>query len=205
MVRMFSVRGIGGLVVALLMVLSGCGFKGAHLERWHDHSAILHLRDVLVIALMEPDTQRRLWEASFAEELADRGVRAVPVHRLSGDPPTGEKLNGVIEQAGGAMVLLTFAAPAGGAEAEQPDTFSATSGRSRELWADYAAAPRPVPADPSAQPMTSVILESRLYRVDTGQLIWRACMGPIDPRRIKMSYGEEISRLIEDLHVSGAL
>src|SRR5210317_2112967 len=71
------------LYLAVAILLSSCASTSLT-NAWHDqsYSGTNSLDDVLVIAVTEEETSRRLYEDGFVAKLAESGVRGVPSYSL---------------------------------------------------------------------------------------------------------------------------
>ena len=75
-----------GLTAALLFLcIASCTrLGGTRLESvWQDEAFSRQaIRSVMILGIAEDTANRRLFEQSFADELSQRGIRAVPSHDL---------------------------------------------------------------------------------------------------------------------------
>jgi len=71
------------LIITLLpLCLIGCGPKTKVTSSWVNEQQVPKIGTILIIAISEKKTSRRLWEDSFVEQFAAKNINAVASHTI---------------------------------------------------------------------------------------------------------------------------
>ena len=178
---------------------------------WHDQSYIDKgiLNDVLIIAVTNDETVRRLYEDGFVAQLSSEGARAVPSYSLS-DPdlePTKESIEAAVKESGAQSVLITRHLSTDTKEHYRPpqvhyvhdDPFY------RGIHRYYPMAYRQVYTPGYNVKVTTVSLESNLYDANNGNLVWTTRSESVDPAMTKKFVDELIGLFKADLKKNNLL
>ena len=198
------------LALLSLALLSSCASTRLTAS-WYDDSYQQKkiMNDVLVIAVSKEETVRRLYEDSFAGELASKDVRAIPSYSLSQPDiqPEEAAIQAAIKEAGAHSVLITRHL---GTDTKQhyrpPERYTVFAdpyyGR---MSGYYPMAYREVYSPGYNVTVTTVALETNLYDVETGNLVWSARSESVDPKMTKKYIDELVDIFVNDLKSKGLL
>lgn len=203
-------HGLFILAVSALIFLGGCGTTKLT-ATWYDESFKQRgtLQDILVIALTEEETVRRLYEDGFVAKLGDKDVAAVQSYTLT-DPqiePTRQEIEEAVEEAGAQYVLITRHLSTDTKQHYRPP-------ERIPIYADpyysrmnryYPLAYHEVYTPGYNYTVTTVHLESNIYEAATGDLVWSARSQSVDPTMTKKYIEELISVFTGDLSAQGLI
>ncbi len=171
---------------------------------WHDpnYSGSNSLHDVLIIAVAEEDTVRRLYEDGFVAKLSEAGVRAFPSYTLNipDIKPTKQAVAAAVDAADASFVLITRHLTTDTKQHYRPPEPVYVDPYYSRMNYYYPLAYREVSYRPGyTYKVTTVVLESNLYDVQTEKLIWSAQSKSVDPSMTQKYLDELISVFAKDL------
>ena len=200
-----------GSIVALVvsLLLFSCASTSLTAS-WHDsaYSGEERLHDVLVIAVTEEETVRRLYEDGFVTELAKSEVRAFPSYNLTipDIKPTEAAVRAAVDAANASFVLITRHLGTDTKQYYQPPEPIYVDPYYSRYNRYYPLAYREAHYRPGyTYNVTTVSLESNLYDAETEKLIWSARSKSVDPKMTKEYLDELVSTFGGDLKQKGLL
>lgn len=186
------------------LLLSSCA-SSSLVASWHDenYSGAGVLDNVLIIAVTNDETLKRLYEDIFVEKLAASGISARPSYKLSESDikPDRESMQRAIDESGAGALLITRHLGTDVKEHYHPP-------QRTMLWSDpyysryhryYPMAYREVYTPGYTVKVTTVSLESNLYDVSTEKLVWSVRSESVNPSMSRKYVNELIHLCIEDL------
>ena len=201
-------RKIGALFI--ILVCTSCG-SSSLTATWYDSgfAESQKLQDILIIAITKDETIKRLYEDQFVETLGSYGVKAMGSYSLSQPDikPTKEAVDAAVKEAGAKSVLITRYLGTDTKQHYRPPQ------RSR-VFADpyyggihgyYPMAYREVYTPGYTVTVNTVSLESNVYDVASGSLIWSARSESINPSLTKKYVDELVKLFSNDLKKANLL
>ena len=193
------------LICALFpLFLSSCATSSL-VATWYDenYSGAGALDNVLIIAVTNDETIKHLYEDAFVEKLVGNGIKARPSYKLSVSDikPDRESLQKAIDESGARALLITRYLGTDVREHYTPP-------RRTMIWSDpyysrynryYPMAYREVYSPGYTTTVTTVSLESNLYDVRTGKLVWTVRSESVNPSMTRKYVDELVNLCIEDL------
>lgn len=187
--------------LALLLfsvLLSSCG-TGKIVSSWSGAEIkAMSFDNILVIGVARNATTRRLFENSFVEDLQREGKNAFVSYKIETmkDNPTTDTIIQAVKETGADAVLLTRLNGA-----EEKTLTQESVGRT---YMDLDSAPLDTvyflpEQSTSTYTRVRVLLESRLYDVETKQLIWSATSRLKNPVMTKKYMEKATDIFIKDL------
>ena len=191
------------LYLAVAILLSSCASTSLT-NAWHDqsYSGTNSLDDVLVIAVTEEETSRRLYEDGFVAKLAESGVRGVPSYSLqiSDIEPTKQALQTAVAMANARFVLITRHLTTDKKQHYNPPQPLYVDPYYSRVHSYYPMAYREVRYSPGYNyTVTTVSIESNLYDAQTEKLIWSAQSKSVDPKMSKSYFDGLVNVFAKDL------
>lgn len=191
------------LITVIALLVSGCGPSTSITSSWVIEPLPGKAVDnVLVVAIAREPASRKLWENIFAQQLADKQIRAVASHTIAEAPipPEEQAVLDVVRRSKAATVLITHLVDSKttvrwhpGTVHYQPDAFY------HGMYGYYGRAYRSVYTPPVTSTRTVVSLESNLYDVATTKLVWAAQSETINPKLLKTDFESVVRSLMADL------
>ncbi len=179
---------------------------------WYDPSYAGNdkLQDVLVIAISEEETPRRLYEDGFVAKFSAAGIRGIPSYTLqtSDIEPTRPAVEAAVALAGARYVLITRHISTDTKQHYRPPEAVPVFADPyySHVYRYYPMAYREVYYRPGyTYDVTTVTIESNLYDVATEKLIWTAQSKSIDPKMTKEYIESLIDVFAKDLQEKGIL
>ena len=171
---------------------------------WHDQSYAGNnsLRDVLVIAVTEEETSRRLYEDGFVTKLGESGVRGIPSYSLqvSDIEPTKQAVQTAVAMADARYVLITRHLSTDKKQHYSPPEPIYVDPYYSSMHRYYPLAYREVRYRPGyTYTVTTVSIESNLYDAQTEKLIWSAQSKSVDPNMSKSFFDGLVDVFAKDL------
>jgi len=191
------------LYLAVAILLSSCASTSLT-NAWHDqsYSGTNSLDDVLVIAVTEEETSRRLYEDGFVAKLAESGVRGVPSYSLqiSDIEPTKQAVQTAVAMANARFVLITRHLTTDKKQHYSPPQPLYVDPYYSRMHSYYPMAYREVRYSPGyTYTVTTVSIESNLYDAQTEKLIWSAQSKSVDPKMSKSYFDGLVNVFAKDL------
>ncbi len=191
------------LLVVSSILLNSCS-ANTLLYSWHEGSLEQYrLQKVLVVGVAQDETKRRIYEDTFVSSLTEKGIQATPSYTASNKviEPGRSALQEVIDKTGTRLVMITHLVGRNEGEtfyhsqniSPQHDHFS------HDLYTYYPATYHAIYTSDRSSGITQVILETNLYDVRTGMLIWSARSRSIDPVMTRKYYQDLIELFLDDL------
>ncbi len=198
------------LILLLLPVLcTGCGPKTRLVQSWSDPGRPAPRIDhILVIGISRNENSIRLWENVFVDAFSGLGIRAEAGHRVIGTlpEPDHQALAAAARKSGATAILITRVVDV---DSETTTHHGMVHFEPRAIYRRmdgyYGTAYRAVHMPPVEVTRTRVSLESNLYAVATGRLLWSARAEARDPRLLRSDYEQAVSLLVHDLQGAGLL
>lgn len=177
---------------------------------WHDaqFSGSATFDDVLIIGVSEDETLRRLYEDGFVAKLAESDLRAVPSYTLDipDIKPTRAAVAAAVDAAKARYVLMTRHVNTDTKQHYRPPEPVYVDPYYSRMDRYYPLAYREAYYRPGyTYSVTTVLLESNLYDVETQKLVWSAQSKSVDPAMTQKYLDELISIFAQDLKKSGFL
>lgn len=191
------------LFPAIAILLSSCASTSLT-TAWHDqsYSGNNSLGDVLVIAVTEQETSRRLYEDGFVAKFAESGVRGIPSYSLqiSEIEPTRQAVQTAVDMANARFVLITRHLSTDKKQHYRPPEPIYIDPYYSSVYRYYPMAYREVRYSPGYNyTVTTVSIESNLYDAQTEKLIWSAQSKSVDPKMSKAYFDGLINVFAKDL------
>jgi len=191
------------LYLAVAILLSSCASTSLT-NAWHDqsYSGANSLDDVLVIAVTEEETSRRLYEDGFVAKLAESGVRGIPSYSLqvSDIEPTKQAVQTAVAMAKARFVLITRHLTTDKKQHYSPPQPLYVDPYYSSVYRYYPMAYREVRYSPGyTYTVTTVSIESNLYDAQTEKLIWSAQSKSVDPKMSKSYFDGLVNVFAKDL------
>lgn len=191
------------LYLTVAILLSSCASTSLT-NAWHDqsYSGTNSLDDVLVIAVTEEETSRRLYEDGFVAKLAESGVRGVPSYSLqiSDIEPTKQAVQTAVAMANARFVLITRHLTTDKKQHYSPPQPLYVDPYYSRVHRYYPMAYREVRYSPGyTYTVTMVSIESNLYDARTEKLIWSAQSKSVDPKMSKSYFDGLVNVFARDL------
>ena len=191
------------LFLPAAILLSSCATTSLT-TTWHDQSYANNssLQDVLVIAVTEEETSRRLYEDGFVAKLAESGVRGIPSYSLqiSDIQPTKQAVQTAVAMADARFVLITRHLGTDKKQHYRPPQPIYVDPYYSRMYRYYPMAYREVHYSPGYNyTVTTVSIESNLYDAQTEKLIWSAQSQSVDPKMSKSYFDSLVNVFAKDL------
>jgi len=199
------------ICLVLMLLLSSCATTNLT-TTWHDpaYAGSKRVEDVLIIAVTKDETIRRLYEDSFAAELAKDNIRAVQSYTLKNFEikPDQKSVEEAVKEAGARSVLITRHISTDTKQHYRPP-------ERVSMYADpyysrmnryYPLAYREVYYTSGYNySVTTVNIESNLYDAENEKLIWSAQSKSVDPQMTKKYIDELVQIFAKDLKAKSLL
>ena len=198
------------ICLVLMLLLSSCATTNLT-TTWHDpaYAGSKRVEDVLIIAVTKDETIRRLYEDSFAAELAKGNIRAVQSYTLKNPEikPDQKSVEEAVKEAGAHSVLITRHISTDTKQHYRPP-------ERVSMYADpyysrmnryYPLAYREVYTPGYNYSVTTVNIESNLYDAENEKLIWSAQSKSVDPQMTKKYIDELVQIFAKDLKANSLL
>lgn len=197
------------LLLPLAVLLSSCASTSLT-STWHDqsYSGNNSLDDVLVIAVTEEETSRRLYEDGFVAKLAESEIRGIPSYSLqiSDIKPTEQAVQTAVDLADARFVLITRHLSTDKKQHYRPPEPVYVDPYYSRMYSYYPLAYREVHYRPGyTYTVTTVSIESNLYDAQTEKLIWSAQSKSVDPKMTKSFFDELVNVFAKDLQEKNLL
>lgn len=204
-----EIKPVPWILAGMLVLLSLTACATSKMEaNWHDssYSGSGILEDTLVIAMVDDQTIRRLYEDTFVAKLAAEGVHATQSYKLSlpDIKPNKDGIRAAVKEAGASSVLITRHLGTDTKEHRRPSTRST-------FYADHYYSSMSSYYPMVYQEMgytvqvTTVSLEANLYDAKTEKLVWSVRSESTNPPAIKKYIPELVDMFSSDLKKSGLL
>ena len=193
------------LVLLTAVLLTGCGPSSKMTGTWVDSSFAGKkiTGKVLVIGVARNQTHRRIFEDSLVANLRDKGVNAVASYTVDPEEIQASEaaIRAVVDKAGASEVMVTHVT---GSE-EKSRYFPALgativdTGYYGGLYSYYPRVYNYVYMPAQNQSTETVTLETGLYDVATGHLIWIGRTNAVNPEMTKKFYISLTRLFVNDL------
>ena len=160
------------------------------------------LRDVLVVAVTEEETSRRLYEDGFVAALGESGVRGIQSYSLqvSDIEPTKQAVQTAVAMADARYVLITRHLSTDKKQHYSPPEPVYVDPYYSRMHRYYPLAYQEVRYRPGyTYTVTTVSIESNLYDAQTEKLIWSAQSKSVDPNMSKTFFDGLVDVFVKDL------
>jgi len=197
-----------GLAVASLGLV-GCGGGTKFTGTWTnpEYAQSQTVDDVLVVAIAQNETSRRMFESELAQKLESQGVTAWPSTAIHPDVEQlpKEKAEALIAENGIEAIIVTRLLDLDRKDVYVPPTTYVSSypsygGSYYGNWYGYYSAGYTVSHDPGYTYETvTVVLETNLYDASSGDIIWSGQSNTLDPGGIGDVIGPTAQIIVEEL------
>ncbi len=192
------------VLISLLLLFTSCGTSKL-VATWHDenYKGKHVLQDVLIIAVTNDETIRRLYEDAFVDKLSKEGVKSVASYTLSQPDikPTREGIDAAVSEAGAKSVLITRYLGTDTKEHYRPPqrTLIYSDPYYRGIHGYYPMAYSEVYSPGYTVKVTTISLESNVYETTNGNLVWSTRSESINPSMTKKYVDELVNLFTGDL------
>lgn len=185
-------------VTALTVLLLASACASTQLTQVWKEPSSAPVRKVLVLAIVPQEGQRRGFEQRIVEDLAKRGVTAVPSYQYLPDKKsmTREAVHNIAQQQGFDGVLVSRLVGVDQQQTYVPGTFDGYY----DLWGPGFYSPG------YYETTTRVRMQTDLFAVQAGQpgaLIWSASSSTFNPSSTEGAVNGIASKVIGRLHKDG--
>ena len=195
-----------GIAIACATGIS-CATKTEISGVWKSESPTTHpMNQILVIGIAENDTNRRIFEDSFSEELGEQGVNAAPSYRILPDSErlSKESIQQAIRGRGIQGVLVTRLVQVDEREKYvPPKTYVQPGYYGRGLYGYYGRGYEVVHQPGYTVHTTIVRLETHLYDASSAELLWAAHSDTLNPKSIDDGIESVTQKLSKKLAADG--
>lgn len=198
---------LGAAVMSL--GLAACGGGTSFSGTWTnpDYAKQEKVDDVLVVAVAENETSRRMFETELASQLEKQGITAWPSTQIhpSVEQLPKEKAEALIAENGIEAVIVTRLLDVDRKDVYVPPTTYVSSYPSYGSpyygnWYGYYSYGHTVTHDPGySYEKVTVVLETNLYDAATGDIIWSGQSNTLDPGGIADVISPTVSIIVEEL------
>jgi len=197
------------MISVLLVFLSGCATTSLT-TAWHDeqYSGKDALDDVLIIAVTQEESVRRIFEDTFVAEFAGSDVQAIPSYTLASSDikPTKSALDDAIAESGAQFVLITRHLGTDQKEHYRPPEPVMIDPFYSSYYRYHPFAYRQVHYTPGyTYTVTTVSLEANLYDAQTEKIVWSVQSKSVDPKMNKDYIVELVDIFSKNLQEKGLL
>jgi hypothetical protein len=206
--RLFSAALLPALLPTLLLV-AACGGGTQFSGTWTnpDYAEKQDVDDVMVVAVAQSETNRRMFETELADKLQKQGITAHPSTQFHPDAQqlTEEQVKTLIEERGIEAVIVTRLLDVDRKDVYVPPTTYVSSYPSYGSpyygsYYGYYSHGYTVSHDPGySYEKVTVTLETNLYDASTGDIIWSGQSNTFDPNGIQDVIGPTAQIIVEEL------
>jgi len=187
------------LIITLLpLCLIGCGPKTKVTSSWVNEQQVPKIGTILIIAISEKKTARRLWEDSFVEQFAVKNIKAVASHTINAEPipPEEKSVLQIVESAKADTVIISHLIDSKSSTEWHPGSVHYVP---NGMYGYYNSAYNAVYTPPTSVTRTVVRLESNMYDVESTKLLWAAQSSTVNPKLLKTDYESIVKTIMADL------
>jgi hypothetical protein len=206
---------LSGLVLLGVLSLGACSGGTKFTGTWTnpEYAQSQQVDDVLVVAISENTTSRRIWETELARQLERQGVRAWPsiqIHPAVEQLPK-EKAEALIAEHGIEAVIVTRLLDVDRQDVYVPPTTYVSSYPTYGQpyygnWYGYYSASYTVSHDPGyTYEKVTVVLETNLYDASNGEIIWSGQSNTLDPGGVNDVIEPTTALIVEELVINKLL
>lgn len=196
-------------LLCLVFLLPGCGPATRIDSSWVQQPLPEQdVKKVLVIALAREEVARNLWENVFVDQLKRSDIEAIPSHPLAEKPipPKEAAIRAIVDQAGADAVLITHLIDSQTSTKWHPGTPRIEpSAFYSGIYGYYGEAYNTVYTTPTTSTRTVVNLETNLYDVATGKLLWAARSSTVNPKLLRSDFESVARKLIGNMQQKGVM
>ena len=202
-------RLFGAALLPAMLLVAACGGGTKFAGTWTnpDYAEKQEVDDVLVLAIAENETNRRMFETELATALEKQGITAYPSTRYH---PHAEQLSeeaaqALIDENGIEAVIVTRLLDIDRTDVYVPPTTYVSSYPSygRPYYGSYYgyySYGYTVAHDPGySYEKVTVTLETNLYDADNGEIIWSGQSNTFDPGSTQDLIGPTVQIIVEEL------
>jgi hypothetical protein len=183
-------------ILSFLVIMCGCA-SSRLVNMWKDPSFNGEIHKVLVVGLGRRASSERIYEDTFASELRNRGIDAVPAYQIFGDdkPRDETVLREEVRNGGFDALIITALAGVQQNERYVPGYTTYVPRVYRSYWGNYYFWYDRLRSPGYVQNYQTVRLETSVWRIGQDErLIWSGTSETIDPNS-----AESVSKDIVDL------
>ena len=193
----------------LFALVAACGPKAKVTRSWADPSLKGYSADnILVLGMGRDEVSLNLWENVFVDLFAADNVRAMASHKVIGTVPEPDEkiIREAIKKAGASSVLITHMVDSKSETNNYPGSMHfVPGGFYGSMYGYYGHTYTTVYTPPSHITRTVVRLETNLYNVATGSLVWSAQSEAVNPKLLRTDFERIAGLLIADMKKSGVV
>ncbi|WP_341676418.1 hypothetical protein [Niveibacterium sp. SC-1] len=193
------------LFASLLLLCVGACASVSVKDAWSDPAfASVRYRKILVLGISANDTNRRVFEDSFARALQTAGVQAVPAYTLipEGGQVPGARITEAVQQSGADAVMVTRLQRVE-QKTEVTPGMAMPPAYGVGFYRFYGGAWASTP--PTVSQYDVLTLESTLWDAAQQKAAWSAVSEAVDPQQVSKLTDELAKALIEKLKADGKI
>ena len=195
-----------------ILGLSACVSSTSLTERWSDETLVgeLNLEKVLVLGIFQDQVRRRAFESAFVEQVNKGKHEAVAGYTLMPDETDYDEkveIEAAVRQVAADAVLITSLTNASKQQRYVPPSvdYIPSMGMGYGYGAYYGAAYQAVYRPGYTVTDTIVQLETRVYSVENGKLIWAGKTQSVNSASSEKITEELVELVTDDMRKSGLI
>lgn len=202
-------RLFGAVLLPAMLLVAACGGGTKFAGTWTnpDFEGKQNVDDVLVLAVAENETSRRMFETELATALEKQGITAHPSTQFhpQAEQLSEEAADALIKERGIEAVIVTRLLDVDRTDVYVPPTTYVSSYPSygRPYYGSYYgyySYGYTVSHDPGySYEKVTVTLETNLYDAGTGDIIWSGQSNTFDPGSVQDVVGPTVQIIVEEL------
>lgn len=193
----------------MLIVLVACSQKAKVTSSWADPSLKSYgANNILVFGISNSDTNQKLYENVFVEELAKTDVQAMASYKAIGTIPEPDRkiIEAAIKRTGASAVLITHAMDSTSETHSFPGTIHfRPGGYYGSMYGYYGHTYQAVYTPPTNVTRTTIFLETNLYDVTTEKLVWSVQSEAINPKLLRTDFERIVNIQISNMKRNGVI
>jgi hypothetical protein len=198
------------MLVLAALVASSCASQNQFISEWRDPTYSTRAgQKVVVMAVAESEINGRIWESAMGKELEARGFRAVPGSTLLGTTnarPDSVAVARQIADAGADLVIVTRLLAVDKETTYIPgNTYVAPGTYYGGYFGLFTHAYSAVETPGYIQEDTIVRLETSMFDVKTGKLVWGGVTESFNPHSTASLAGKMAAKIGRHLQRSGVV
>lgn len=189
-------------LLALVLLLAACS-STTLTGSWKDPEFRSQVHKIYIVGIARQEINRRLFEDSFARELAPLGVESISSYR---DLPPGEADNqdaiaARLNKNGADSILMARMTSMRTEQVTSPGYVSGSS-----TWDSYYARRYDaIYMPPTTTEFQIATIEANLYETKTGKLIWSAQLETVVENNLEKLFNDFVKTVTQDLKKQGLI